>query len=263
MSDLVIRFTGLDANQGHVEIFTGLESASGIGRSLALIAHYAATGEVRRRFPFSDDVRFYLESTDEGSFKFKVGVVASSVAIGIGTNGIYDLGKLVLAKAIGEQPSQISRDVKSLDDTKSGDIEALVEAVEPALKKGHYAIGTSVQKIEIYEETTKKVVVTFDDQSKTYLNTNVPAGNDVQDASIPALNVNDRTGRAFLPELQRTVPFVVSRDARPGTMSALGGALRSYARKRPIYVRISFKKIESSDGRLKRLVIEGAESADE
>lgn len=259
MSDLIIRFTGLDASDGHIELFSGLESAAGIGRSLALIAHYAGTGEIRRRHPFSDEVRFYLESTEEGSFKFKVKIVAGTIAVGIATNAVYDLGKLVLSKAIGDEPTSISADVRDLDERRSGDIEALVEAVEPALKKGHYAIGNSVKKIEIYEEQSKRTIITFNDESKAYLNTTIPAGDEVQDSSISALNVNDRTGRAFIYELNRTVPFTVSRTARPGTMSALGAALNRYAKKKAVPIRIAYTKIEAGDGRLKRLVIFGAE----
>lgn len=186
-------------------------------------------------------------------------VVAGTIAIGIATNAVYDLGKLVLTKAIGEEPTHLSQDVANLDDKKSGDIEALVEAVEPALKKGHYGIGSTVKKIEIYEEHTKKVVVVFDERSKEYLNTSEPAGREIVDSSISALNVNDRTGRAFLYDLQRTVPFLVARDAEPGTMATLGAALNRYARKRAVPIRITFTKIEAGDGRLKRLIIHKAE----
>ena len=259
MYDLIISFTGLDAANGHIEVFAGLESAAGIGRALALIAHYTGTGEVRYRYPFSDEVIFYLESTEEGSFNFRVKVIAGTIAIGIATNAIYDLGKLVLSKAIGEEATSLSSDVKLLDERRSGDIEALIEAIEPALKKGHYGVGSTIKKIEIYEEKTKRTIVTFDGSSKDYLNTNNDVGASEQDVSISALNVNDRTGRAYLLDLKRTVPFVVSRDAPANTMAILSTSLDRYAKKRSVApIRLTFRRIEAGDGRLKRLIVTGA-----
>lgn len=260
MSDLVIRFTGLDASKGHVELFAGLESAAGIGRALALVAHYAATGEVRHRFPFSDEVVFYLEATEEGSFQFKVKLVVGTIAIGIATNAIYDLGKLVFLNAIGEEPAQLPPEVKALEEQRSGDIAALTEAIEPALKKGHYGVGNTIKKIEIYEERSRRTIVTFDQETKDYLQTNEDAGIDEQDVSISALNVNDRTGRAYFLDLKRTVPFTVSRDALSSTIPTLSASLDRYAKKRnSAPIRLRFKRIEAADGRLKRLIVLGAE----
>jgi hypothetical protein len=51
MNGLTISFRGLDADAGHVEAFSGIESAAGIARALTLIGHYAATGVVRHRYP--------------------------------------------------------------------------------------------------------------------------------------------------------------------------------------------------------------------
>ena len=155
MDGLTISFRGLDADQGHLEAFAGIESAAGIARALTLIAHYAATGEVRRRFPFDETVRFYLEGTEEGSFNWKFGATAGALALGLATNGVYDLAKLTIGKAIGEEPAGLSKQVDHINETKGGDIDALVEAIEPALKKAHYGIDETAKEIVIEETTTK------------------------------------------------------------------------------------------------------------
>jgi hypothetical protein len=261
---LIISFQGLDADEGRLEAFAGIESAAGISRSLALIAHYAATGEVRRRFPFSEDVQFYLEGTEEGSFNWRLVLAASGgLAMGLTTNAVYDLSKVVLTRAIGEEEPPTTTEVENLNKHKSGDIDALVEAIEPALKKGHYGIGGTTQKIVIREEQTHTLIVTFDDDSKQYLMESKDAGSDVQDVSVSALNVNDKTGRAYFLDLKRTVPFRIDRHATPDTISVLSGALDEYANEHVAPVRISFKRIEASDGRLKRVVIYDAEDITE
>lgn len=263
MTDLIVSFRGRDADQGRVEAFAGIESAAGLARALTLIGHYAATGSIRHRFPFDDGVQFFLEGTEPGSFNWRIKVVAGTVAVGLATNGIYDLIKLVTSKAIGEEPTSLSQPVSDLNGRKSGDIDALVEAIEPALKKAHYGIGETVNEIVIQEDTSRKVVVRFNGRSKSYLLDNVDGADSEQDVSISALNVNDRTGRAYFLDQKRTVPFRVSRDAHPRTMSVLSASLDRYANKNPAPARITFSRVEATDGRLKRLVIIDAKDAND
>ena len=260
MDGLTISFRGLDADKGHVEAFAGIESAAGIARALTLIGHYAATGSVRHRFPFDDTVQFYLEGTEQGSFNWKLtAAVAGPLALGLATNGIYDLGKLAIGRAIGEEPAGISQQVEAINKDKSGDIDALVEAIEPALKKAHYGIGETANEIVIEETHTRRVLVKFDSASKSYLKDSVEADDDIQDVAISALNVNDRTGRAYFLDLKRTIPFRVSRDADPSTMTILSAGINRYANKLPAPIRLTFSRVEAVDGRLKRIIILKAE----
>ncbi|WP_114520936.1 hypothetical protein [Altererythrobacter sp. ZODW24] len=260
MTDLIISFQGLDADDGHVEAFAGIESAAGIARALTLIGHYASTGIVRHRFPFDDGIKFYLETTEPGSLNWRIKIVAGTIGIGLATNGIYDLVQLIATKAIGEEPATMSPPIEQLNRDKSGDIDALVEAIEPALKKAHYGIGETAHRIEIRESTSREVVVTFNQASKNYLLDNVDGADGEQDVSISALNVNDRTGRAYFLDLVRTIPFSVSREADPQTMRILSAALDRYANRNPAPTRIWFTRVESVDERLKRIVIYRAEN---
>lgn len=258
MAALIVSFLGGDADRHQIEAFSGLESAAGIARALTLIGHYAATGEVRYRYPFSSDVRFFLDGTEEGSFNWRFKVIAGTVAVGLATNAIYDLGKLVLNMAVGSEPTEVSEEVSDLDQKRSGDIGALVEAVEPALKKGHYGIGNTIEKIEIFEENSRRTIVHFDESSKSYLQSTNDGGNDVQMLTISALNANDRTGRAYFPELGRTIRFVVDRRSKAGTMAILSRSLDQYISKVPYPVAVSYRKKVSSDGRIKSIEIYGA-----
>jgi predicted neutral ceramidase superfamily lipid hydrolase len=179
--------------------------------------------------------------------------------LGLATNGIYDLAKLTMTRAIGDEPESISEDVENLNKRRSGDVDALVEAIEPALKKAHYGVGGTIKEIVIEETTTKRTIVKFDEHSKSYLQDSIEADDDAQDVAISALNVNDRTGRAYFLDLKRTIPFRVSRDADPKTISVLSAGIDRYANKLPAPIRITFARVEAVDGRLKRIVILKAE----
>jgi len=259
MAGLIISFRGLDADEGRIEAFAGIESAAGLARAFTLIGHYASTGVVRHRFPFDDGVQFFLEATEPGSFNWRIKMIAGPLAFGLATNGVYDLIKLVVTRAIGEEPTGISEPVQQLNENKGGDIDALVEAIEPALKKAHYGIGATARKIVIEETSSKKVIVTFDSHSKDYLMESIENGDSEQDVSISALNVNDRTGRAYFLDLKRTIPFKISKDADPKTISTLSAALDRYANKNGAPTRIYFSRIEASDERLKRVIIHKSE----
>ena len=178
---------------------------------------------------------------------------------GLTTNALYDLSKLAMSRAIGEEPAAIVKSVEHLNENRSGDIDALVEAIEPALKKAHYGVGGTVKEIVIQEKNTKNVIVRFDTKSKSYLMDDIDADNHVQDVSISALNVNDRTGRAYFLDLKRTIPFRVSKDADPKTISVLSAGIDRYANKILAPIRITFSRVESIDERLKRIVIIKAE----
>jgi hypothetical protein len=213
---------------------------------------------VRHRFPFDDSVKFYLEGTEEGSFNWRLAAMVGPLAFGLATNGIYDLAKLALGKAIGEEPTAISTEVQNINETKSGDIDALVEAIEPALKKAHYGIGETAHDIIIEETHSKRVIVHFDATSKSYLNDNIDADTDTQDVSVSALNVNDRTGRVYFLDLKRTIPFRISNNADPKTISVLSAAIDRYANKISAPVRLTFS-VSKLDGRLKRVVADDAD----
>jgi hypothetical protein len=257
---IIISFRGMDADQNRLEAFAGTESAAGIARSLSLVAHYAATGTIRRRYPFDERVQFYLEAMEPGSFNWKlVLAVTGTVSIGLATNAIYDLGKLVLARAIGHEDVQVSGELAEFHDSRSGDIDALVEAVEPALKKGHYGIGQTARQIVIVNGSNNQTMIVFDAASKAYLAESRDAEMDEQDVSVSALNVNDRTGRAYFLDLGRTIPFRIASEADPKVVGVLATGLDRYARRTPAPVRITFRRIEAADGRLKRIIILDAE----
>jgi hypothetical protein len=255
---LIVSFRGLDADQHRIDAYTGSESIAGISRSLALVAHYAATGAVRHRFPFSTDLGFFIEAVEPGSFNWRyalIGVAALTIGLGLATNGIYDLGKLVLSRAIGQEATGIDAQVQQIDAEKGGDIDALVEAIEPALKRGHSGIGDTANQIVIVNGNDNNTLVTFDAASKDYLSRTVDGQIDTQDVSVSALNVNDRTGRVYFVDLHRTVPFVIAYEAQPKTLSVLSSGLNNYANKTGATINIQFKRLNAADGRLKRIVI--------
>jgi len=172
--------------------------------------------------------------------------------MGAAGNAVYDLLKIVWKKATGTGPEG---DIEIGDRTyKSGDVEALTEAISPSLLRGHAWIGHPDQRISI--KSGRQILVDFNKKTKEYLKDEIAEeGRSTQDVSVAALNVNSKHGRVFFFDLGRTVPFRVDKNAEARTVPNLSRYLTQYADRTGATVNIQFKKIFYIDGRLKRIVI--------
>ncbi len=249
---LEISFIGLEARRHHIEANDGLEALAGLAHAATLVAHFVATDTVRQRQPYDDGLRFYFEDTRPGSLTVFL-ALGGSLAMGAAGNLTYDLLKIIWKKAIGSgEDGDVELDGRAY---RSGDLDALTEAVSPSLLRGHAWIGRhSEQKISI--KTGREILLELDQSTKDYLKNEVPEeGESVQDVSVAALNVNSRHGRVFFYDLGRTVPFRVDKNAEGRTIPNLSRYLTQYAERTGATVNIRFKKIFHIDGRLKRILI--------
>lgn len=248
-----IKFVGGEADHHHIEAYSGVESLSGITRAAVLVAHYAATGNVRFRRPFSSDVRFYLERTEPGSLTFVLSNVARNAerAAQLGRDTTKLLQRVILratgqAHAAGFGPDDLV--------VKEGDIDALAEAVEPGLRRAHSWVDAGVKRIEIVDRCEPTVELNL--ETKEYLETEIEADRlSVQDVSVGALNINSRSGRVYFHDLGRTVPFRAPAAATPRTIPTLSRFLTQYAERTGATVNIQFRRVEYPDSRLKRILI--------
>lgn len=190
---LEITFTGLEARNHHIDANDGLESLSGLAHAATLVAHFVATNVIRQRQPYDDRLRFFFQETRPGSLT-AILALGGALAVGAGGNFVYDVVKQVWLRATGAGGEG---DVQSGDRLyRSGDIDALTEAVSPSLLRGHTWIGHHEQNIRI--RTGRELLAEFNQNTKSYLKNEVPEeGESLQDVSVAALNVNSRHGRVF------------------------------------------------------------------
>ncbi|MBY0285002.1 MAG: hypothetical protein K2W81_13710 [Sphingomonas sp.] len=248
---LEIRFSGLEAARNRIEANEGLESLAGLAHAATLVAHFTATGVVRQRQPYADTLRFFFEETRPGSLSALL-ALGGDLAMGAAGNAIYDLLKVVWKRATGtgdDGDVELNGVVY-----RSGDIDALTEAVAPSLLRGHAWINHHEQQIQI--KTGRQILVDFNQGTKEYLKNEITEeGESVQDVSVAALNVNSRHGRVYFFDLGRTIPFRVDKTAELRTISNLSRYLTQYADRTGATVNIRFKKIFYVDGKLKRIII--------
>jgi hypothetical protein len=250
-----IRFNGGEADQHQIELFTGAESLSGIGRVGNLVSHYIATGEVRFRAPYNETVRFYMSGIEGGSLKVAVDQIArlgTEAASAAANTKAAKLLRRVMARSIGQAEEgelQLADGV-----VPSGTIDALAEASTAGMLRAHRWIDFGGKSIVVDPDGAQAISLNSD--SKDYLETEEVAENtETQDVSVGALNVNSRNGRVYFHDLGRTVPFYVPRNAEDRTIPNLARYLTQYAEKTGATVNIQFRRVKFTDGRLKRVIV--------
>jgi hypothetical protein len=247
-----IIFSGAEADMHRIEAYHGLDSLYGIARAATLAAHYVATGDVRYRMPFDSSIQWHLTGLEQGSLGAVLQVFTQAANAVEVTLRATRLTSRIVRRGTG-QAAAGELNTAGLQ-VPSGDIDALAEAAEPALKRAHGWINRLDKSITLLENDGASLMLNAD--SKEYIESEIEGEFDeIQDVSVAALNVNGRTGRVFFFDLNRTIPFKVPRTANLRTIPTLGDFVRQYARRTGATVNIRFTKIFYPDQRLKRIII--------
>jgi len=182
--------------------------------------------------------------------------VAAGASVGLPTLA-FKLLRRVSARATGV-PTRAD-ETKALEERHQGTFDALVEAAEPSLVRAHRVITSQKTTISFKR---KAFEFEFNRETKKYIETNVlddRASRTV--GNVASLNVNSRTGRIFIDELGRGVPFLVHKDASDGTMRAMARSLENYASTRLANsdLTIRYRATRAGDGTIKRIVVYSAD----
>ncbi|ESZ29614.1 hypothetical protein X733_24895 [Mesorhizobium sp. L2C067A000] len=149
-----------------------------------------------------------------------------------------------------------TKEERWLNGLPSGDREALVDKIEPSMKRAHAVIGEGAETLVIRKGYTP--LVTLDHLTKAYVNADLFGEELTKTVSIGAFNANSGNGRLYLPEVGKTVPFFVEKGLDQGTYAALSHSLDSYVNNVPSMVDIVATEVLANDGRIKRLLIKRA-----
>lgn len=266
---IVAKFEGDVADRHLLPAYEGAQSIEGIARTITLVSHYAVTGEVRKRYPFDATARPYIRPPQAGSFEAlfalftdpntrMVSTLGGTLAVSVAGALIVELMKLVAKRAVGQEHVSENAHIQHVERQRAGELEALIDAVEPSLKKAHTVINHGAGNIVIVSGDHN--IVQFDPGTKEYISSKVHDQRRRQLAvSVGMLNANTRNGRVFNADLGRTVPISVSREAEPRTLPNLAWSLQRYSarnmRQLNSLVNIVFETESSTDGIDKRYIV--------
>lgn len=252
-----------------IPAYEGSQSVEGIARSLVVVSHYLATGEVRFRKPYQSGIQIEMEVPRKGSFEAIYSILyqpealvfGGSIVGGITANIIYDFLKLILKKGVGEDSDINTDEVLEQDSERGGDIEALIDAITPSLSRGHSTIGKNVPGVFIIQGDNN--IVNLNNKTKNYIDSEIKNNEiEIQDVSVASYNVNSKYGRAFFHDLKRTIPFILDKDADIGSGGVITSSLNKYAMGIPSDITIVFRRIIAMDGTTKRITVLEAKEID-
>ncbi|MDR6624856.1 hypothetical protein [Caulobacter segnis] len=244
----------------------GSWSLEGIAHAATLATHFLVEGKVRHRAPYSDKFRIYIAPPTAGSWEtqFVLALASPEAWAGAIVGGAIGIPTLAfkLLRRIGNRATGVTPkndETKAIEERHQGSFDALVEAAEPSLIRAHRVITSDRTTLDFSAGSFK---FSFNKETKTYIETNVV--DDQPSAAVgnvASFNVNRRTGRIFIDNLGRSVPFLVHKDADHGTSIALARSLENYASTRLANsdLRLRFRATRAPDGSVKRVVIYSAQ----
>lgn len=263
--EIVVKLSGEEADAGYVPAFAAFQSLEGFAQAQAIILHYARTGEVRRRRIKELEIDLRFVDIREGSFEVVLQFpetaeyLAKFAGTAIAGGLIWDLSKAIFRSATGVETAQETREDEL--NVKAGDLGALVQAIEPSIRKTHNIINNGSKNINIYVQGDSNTV-NFDGQTKSYMLENIfNEERRSQRFLITSFDGRERTGRAFDLEAEQAFTFDLVSEADRRSLEVIVEAARQYAlRQRGQFnpnmeAVCAFTSIDASDGRTKRLKI--------
>lgn len=274
---LEVKFEGGLAEQHKIPAYDGTKSLEGLTRSILIVTNFIVEGRVRRREFGQVPLTFNLLAQQPGSFAslyevaYEAAVIgapiAGGLAAGIAGNLLTDLLKTVYRRVTGGVEVDVPASIQELEAARGGDIAALVDAIEPAVRIGHNVINHGVMHININQGAAAPQaprIAHFDRQTKEYMWTSV-INNDIRVKlfSIASFNANQGTGRAFDLEEGRSIPYELTTETDRESVETLLNSIGSYARRRRLgddlrsAVAVKYTSVQAADGRTKKIRILG------
>ena len=262
-----VRFDGLDADRNMLEAYPAAHSLEGLTWALALTMHFAMTGEVRNRGNLTRSVKIYISPPRRGSFINDLNVFVAENPFLVATVGAYTVNsvtpyingvvKYVFNKAIGASatlPQEAQRLVGRLDE---GNLERIVERIEPPLTRAHKVIGKTSETISFKSHRTELALL--DKRSKAYLASRLNEEFETFDTNVTSFNILTGNGRLFDPATNETSAFSLGSNSRHGTATSLIKSMEHYVSGHKGTIRIVAQRIETADQLLKKFIVSSAE----
>lgn len=264
---LVVRFSGGDAEQHRLPAYNATESLDGIARSSLILTNYLVERRVRHKNFSYTGYSVDLVALQPGSFEalFDINILnhcleyLPEIGIGIASNFLTDVFRAIFRRSIGGSAPQKIEELEASEKLSAGDMGALVDAVEPAIRRAHTVISQGAESIDIIAPDAD--IVNFDPASKAFVNKSIFDNEPMTKLfSIGSYNANSRYGRAFDFSLGKTIPFTVLTTADADTMRVILDSIRSYALKKEgvnldSAVALRYTRILAIDGRVKKMTI--------
>ncbi len=260
-------FDGLDAESSRLEAYPAAQSLEGLTWALSLTVHYGVTGELRGRGDLSRSAKILIGPPRRGSVYYDIFVVvqenpflagivggyaANSVTPYI--NGLISTTFNMTLGLAARFPRGASRFLRRLN---GDDLEDLAVRIEPPLTRAHSAIGRTASTLEF--RSRRAPLVLMNQETKNFLEAELSDDFEVIDTNVTSFNLLTGNGRLYYPDTECTVPFSLHTSPLQGAKNALIKSMEHYAMGHEGTIRITARRFETADQRIKKFVVNSAE----
>lgn len=259
-----LKMTGGLADLHEIEANDGFYALSGAAFALTLVTGFVETGKIRHRGDFVGRHSVTAEPMTAGSMiaNLRVSLGASHVRpfgvtapeqVGL----LYGLMRRVIAGNTGVPSEPLNDVTKRVIEKRGGDVEALVSATEPSLRRAHEVIGQSASQLHWVGGASS--LGNFDVRSKAYMKDSVLENKLLnKEVSVSGFLGNSGRGLVFDPDEGRNVSITMTRDTLRACGRVFSYGLDQYLNKTGNTIKIGMTRVLSTDGRVKRYVISSA-----
>lgn len=262
-----LKFEGGDADRHQLEAYPAAQSLEGIIWALSITLNYGVTGKIRQRGDLSRACQVYISPPKRGSVLYELTIliqenpfiagVIGGWAANTATPYVNGLIGYVFKSALGVASVIPARATKYFKKLSEDDLQKVVHRIEPPLTRGHAAIGKTATTISLRAKNTDLVLM--DAGTKSYLEARLKDDFYYLDANVTSFNVLTGNGRLYHPDEDSTVAFSLSADPFAGTKNILIESMQQYSAGRCGIVRMTTQRVETKEGRLKKLIVASAE----
>lgn len=263
-----VAYEGGVADENRLPAHQGATSLEGLSWTYSLIANYAATGKIRSRGDLSRKIQVYILPARQGSFvnDFVLFITEPNnlfLTSLLGSYAVATVGQVVNSLVVStiKEVSGLVKGLSQTDESRlmklpSGDREALVDKIEPSMKRAHIVIGEGVDSISIKKGQSQLITLGY--ETKEYVNADFIGDELVKTVSVGAFNANSGNGRFYLADIGKTVPFFVDKGSDNRTYSLLSKSLDDYVNGKNGNIDVVCKEILANDRRIKKLIVDRA-----
>jgi len=264
---LRLHFSGGDADEHMLDAYDGSTSLHGFAQALQIATNAYINQDVTNYSTALKNAKVYMRPARQGSFITDFTTVITRKPKGVTVNAptFYDFITLAFNQAVGRTPAAPKTAyVDGLIGPDKPFFDDLAEHMEGSLQRAHRVISEAGVTVVSVQRPRGEQLVEFDQETSLWVNTrSIDEFPETFTGNITRFNSVSPNGRAFIDEFGRIVPFKRNGDFPESKRGLLSWSLHGSNLDTKKKLEIQARKVESSNGIVKRLIVSDCDLIEE
>lgn len=283
MTDIKLKFEGKLSDNHVLNFYDAARAMTGFQRSLALTTHLVMHGEIITQAPALKEADILVSTPSPGSWEIIASIVGAAWVAGTASKDtplghmLYYIYDYIISSTLGfhvdyeKSLFQSYRESLTEKGITPEKLESLMEKTESSIGDMHRPIvasqsATSAKLFRLSRSGFDQIGPDMTSLSYDYIARTIRRDELIEHQGlVSSYNVNTYKGRIFLPDEQRPIPFELDEVAKNReSVQIITSSLRTNAtsrRESEGLIALYGRRLESSTGRLKALIVNKVEEA--